>query len=1001
MSLFSLLVTFGVFAQQSVSDVGENNPQIFIDQPTKDVQEACEQSQISNSIENGLFIDAASGQLIADDFFVDPLVNFTVTTLTANILSQGGIESLDVIFYDDVNGLPGTEIMSFPGIVPDSQVIIGSNFGFDLHETILTIPSPVFSAGTEEAKFWLLLVGNPTVAGSNLAWETTTINPVGSSAVFDNGAGVFAPTAGNDAVFTIEGDCEQDLNDTPEQALSLVCGETYSGTTVSAMNSAGNDAGDVFYTYTGLGFQEALTVSLCNDNTTYDSFLRVYDSIDLSNEIASNDNSCGNQSEVSFTSDGITTYYVMVEGAGTEEGDFELEFTCPIPARGQIIHNSADLAAEVVDVYINDVLAIDDFTFRTATPFIDLPADITVALDVAPSDSASSAEAVFSTTVTLDQGETYVIVADGIVSDSGYMPFEPFGLQVFAMGRETATLAGNTDVLIHHGATDAPAVDVIETSIPAGTIVDDASYTDFAGYLELDTLDYIIDVTTADQSVLVDSYAVPLASLGLNNLAVTVVASGFLDPSQNSDGATFGLWVALPAGGNLVPLTVVTPPECGGLFTDSGGIDGDYSNNEDMVTTIVPDMAGDVVTATFNSLNIEDNFDFLRVYNGPDTSAPLVAELTGDFTDALPGPYTSTDASGALTFEFTSDGSVTREGWDADITCAPPASCPSPSSLTFANIISTSVDLSWVGGDSATNGYIIEVYLAGADPDVDPTEFTGTTAAGETTIAITGLMPDTAYDVYVTADCDANGESDAVSSSFSTLPSPPANDNICDAIALTVGDIPSGDAYSDEFATAEAGEIAGSCFNGGINGSVWFTFVAPESGQVEVSTDILGGSHTDTEIAVYEAPADCADASTMGAEVGCDQDSGDDIIFSSIINLTDLVAGETYYIQVDRWGTANPGTFGISVIDTTLSTESFNDLAFFNYFPNPTNGLVSLRAQNTIQNVSVVNMLGQEVMRTTPNSTSNDLDITALSAGTYFVKVTIENVSKTIKIIRN
>ena len=49
-------------------------------------------------------------------------------------------------------------------------------------------------------------------------------------------------------------------------------------------------------------------------------------------------------------------------------------------ARVQVIHNSADAAAEVVDIYVNGgaVPAIDDFAFRTATPFIDLPAGVDV-----------------------------------------------------------------------------------------------------------------------------------------------------------------------------------------------------------------------------------------------------------------------------------------------------------------------------------------------------------------------------------------------------------------------------------------------------------------------------------------------------------------------------------------------------------------------------------------------------------------------------------------------
>ncbi|MFN9114776.1 MAG: DUF4397 domain-containing protein, partial [Bacteroidota bacterium] len=231
----------------------------------------------------------------------------------------------------------------------------------------------------------------------------------------------------------------------------------------------------------------------------------------------------------------------------------------PPTARVQVIHNSADAAAALVDVYLNGDLLIDDFAFRTASPFIDAPAGTPIQIDIAPSTSASVAESIFNVAPTLTEGETYVIVANGIVSPSGYTPSQPFGLSVFAQGRETASNPANTDILVNHGSTDAPTVDVVETSVPAGTIVDNLSYSNFnAAYLELGTADYTIDVRDETGTVVVKTYVAPLATLSLQGQALTVVASGFLDPIQNSDGPAFGLWVALPTGGNLIPLPEVS-----------------------------------------------------------------------------------------------------------------------------------------------------------------------------------------------------------------------------------------------------------------------------------------------------------------------------------------------------------------------------------------------------------------------------------------------------------
>jgi hypothetical protein len=50
----------------------------------------------------------------------------------------------------------------------------------------------------------------------------------------------------------------------------------------------------------------------------------------------------------------------------------------------------------------------------------------------------------------------------------------------------------------------------------------------------------------------------PLSTLGLDGEALVVLASGFLNPANNSNGDAFGLFVALAAGGDLIPLPIAT-----------------------------------------------------------------------------------------------------------------------------------------------------------------------------------------------------------------------------------------------------------------------------------------------------------------------------------------------------------------------------------------------------------------------------------------------------------
>lgn len=109
---------------------------------------------------------------------------------------------------------------------------------------------------------------------------------------------------------------------------------------------------------------------------------------------------------------------------------------------------------------------------------------------------------------------------------------------------------------------------------------------------------------------------------------------------------------------------------CTGIFYDSGGASGEYSNNEDFVMTFNPGTPGSKIKMNFIEFNVEYNssciYDYLEIYDGPSTSSPLIGTYCG--TDS-PGAIEATGEEGALTFKFHSDYLVTKPGWMAEVEC--------------------------------------------------------------------------------------------------------------------------------------------------------------------------------------------------------------------------------------------------------------------------------------------------------------------------------------------
>ena len=141
------------------------------------------------------------------------------------------------------------------------------------------------------------------------------------------------------------------------------------------------------------------------------------------------------------------------------------------PAQVQIIHNAADPAAEVVDIYVqfnHDEIKLEDVAFRTATPFLELPSGTPINVIISPANSQDSHDRIRAFhDIHLQHGETYHIVANGLVSHQGFAGNPDhretaFDLFIFENARlESEEESGeNVDIRVFHGVTDAPEVGV-------------------------------------------------------------------------------------------------------------------------------------------------------------------------------------------------------------------------------------------------------------------------------------------------------------------------------------------------------------------------------------------------------------------------------------------------------------------------------------------------------------------------------------------------------------
>jgi PKD repeat protein len=176
---------------------------------------------------------------------------------------------------------------------------------------------------------------------------------------------------------------------------------------------------------------------------------------------------------------------------------------------------------------------------------------------------------------------------------------------------------------------------------------------------------------------------------------------------------------------NLLPCIAIMPVSgagnlqtaCSGTLFDSGGDASAYGADEDAQITITPfgsvgvDLSFVFFDVEAGSSGTNCNYDYVRVYDGPNTASPLV----GTYCNNNLPPATWSSSGSSVTIVFHSDGGLEESGFEIAWDCVLPTSAPVTDftsdvtttcngAVAFTDLSSNGpTDWSWDFGDGGTS----------------------------------------------------------------------------------------------------------------------------------------------------------------------------------------------------------------------------------------------------------------------------------------------------------
>ena len=349
--------------------------------------------------------------------------------------------------------------------------------------------------------------------------------------------------------------------------------------------------------------------------------------------------------------------------------------------------------------------------------------------------------------------------------------------------------------------------------------------------------------------------------------------------------------------------------------------------------------------------------------------------------------------------------------------------CPDVSQVGYSGVTSTTANINWVLGGSETAWE----YVYGLDTVTDPNTLTPVPVSTNPEATLSNLLPSTTYKVWVRSVCGTDLGAWSSPATFTTQCSSsptPFNENFSSFLPNCWATSSAGTIATGPTASSGGFWLEDGFLNNGLTGAARVNIYSTNrtSWLITPSIDASApGQYTfsfEYGITAYTGTAALNMGSDDTIQIAMSLDAGvtwtEIQLFNSSTSISNLTNTYSYGFAAN----ALPVKFAIVANDGTvndledynfyadnfkveidLSNTSF-DNATFTAYPNPVKDMLNLTSIQNISEVSVFNLLGQQVTVSNINATKGQVDMSHLATGTYLVKVITEVGTKTIKVIK-